>query len=165
MALPILDAVFASAADLPRRQMLALWLVGELGFGSIDDYWTFPEKHLWAKIGEAVGDKTEADYLGLPVRYIWKDIYNGVAGSGGTIDWGEKEAIGRIAAAYRGDTGDAGALATYINWPWRYQVASIIISLGGPQPIEGDFFGFDDGIDIGNLLYDDGVTFGNLIYA
>ena len=31
MALPTLDATFASAADLPRRQMLAKWLVKELG--------------------------------------------------------------------------------------------------------------------------------------
>jgi hypothetical protein len=30
MALPVLDATFASAADLPRRQMLAKWLVEEL---------------------------------------------------------------------------------------------------------------------------------------
>jgi hypothetical protein len=31
MALPTLDAVFASAADVPRRYMLAKWLVEELG--------------------------------------------------------------------------------------------------------------------------------------
>jgi hypothetical protein len=92
----------------------------------INNYYSLPEKQLWARIGAEVGDKTEADYLGLPTRYIWRDIYNGVAGSGGTIDWSEKEALGHIAAAYRGDIGNPAALATYINWPWRYQVASII---------------------------------------
>jgi len=126
MALPVLDATFASAADLPRRMMLARWLADESGVGSLDNYYSLPEKQLWARIGAEVGDKTEADYLGLPTRYIWRDIYNGVAGSGGTIDWSEKEALGHIAAAYRGDTGNPAALATYINWPWRYQVASII---------------------------------------
>jgi hypothetical protein len=126
MALPVLDATFASAADLPRRMMLARWLADESGVGTLDNYYSLPEKQLWARIGAEVGDKTEADYLGLPTRYIWRDIYNGVAGSGGTIDWSEKEALGHIAAAYRGDTGNPAALATYINWPWRYQVASII---------------------------------------
>jgi hypothetical protein len=258
MALPTLDAVFASAADQPRRYMLSQWLVGEkeevagpssvlvsgldaeyngvyVYDGDIDGrpsyrlnentniYWsdgaegwliddgggtatsnsdvpypwlatnwfdegidpenivlteipaanpianylTLPERYLWAKIAVAAGaPKDEAFYINAPKQYAWKDIYDAVAGSGlGTIDWGEKQALGHIAAAYRGDTGDAGALATYINWPWRYQVASIIISLGGSSPIEGDFFGFDDGIDIGNLLYDDGVTSGNLVFA
>jgi hypothetical protein len=129
MALPVLDATFASAADLPRRMMLARWLADESGVGSLDNYYSLPEKQLWARIGAEVGDKTEADYLGLPTRYIWRDIYNGVAGSGGTIDWSEKEALGHIAAAYRGDTGNPANLATYIDWPWRYQVASIIVSL------------------------------------
>jgi hypothetical protein len=44
-------------------------------------------------------------------------------------DWTEKQALGHIAAAYRGDTGTPENLATYINWPWRYQVASIITAL------------------------------------
>jgi hypothetical protein len=43
------------------------------------------------------------------------------------IDWSEKQALGHIAAAYRGDTGTPENLATYIDWPWRYQVASIVI--------------------------------------
>ena len=42
------------------------------------------------------------------------------------IQWSEKEALGHIAAAYRGDTSNPEALATYIDWPWRYQVAAII---------------------------------------
>jgi hypothetical protein len=42
------------------------------------------------------------------------------------LKWGEKEAIGRIAAAVRGDEADPALVATYINWPWRYQMASII---------------------------------------
>jgi hypothetical protein len=229
MALPTLDSVFASAADLPRRQMLAKWLVGETetggnssvavsGAGSseangtytyrgdyngkgyynlvgeadsttenviiwsdedrwnihvtsedtlytsssdtefpwtalwdesngdlpvptvtevppqsptIADYWTLPERYLWAKIAVAAGaPKDEAAYIGLPKQYAWKDIYNAVSGSSlGTIDWSEKQALGHIASAYRGDTGNPEALATYINWPWRYQVASIITSL------------------------------------
>jgi hypothetical protein len=44
-------------------------------------------------------------------------------------DWSEKQALGHIAAAYRGDTGNPANLATYIDWPWRYQVASIITEL------------------------------------
>jgi hypothetical protein len=230
MALPTLDAVFASAADLPRRMMLARWLadekgeiagpssvlvsgagseeangtytergevngrsyynlVGESDFPTeysiywqgdrwaitdfqgdfyyeanvdvespwlveawelsdigtgpvptvteipaanpIANYLTLPERYLWAKIAVAAGaPKDEAAYIGLPKQYAWKDIYDAVAGSSlGTIDWSEKQALGHIAAAYRGDTANPEALATYINWPWRYQVASIITSL------------------------------------
>jgi hypothetical protein len=131
MALPTLDSVFASAADVPRRYMLAQWLVGELGSGLVADYVTLPERYLWAKIAVAAGaPKDEAAYIGLPKNYAWKDIYDAVSGSSlGTIDWSEKQALGHIAAAYRGDTGNPEALATYINWPWRYQVASIITSL------------------------------------
>jgi hypothetical protein len=128
MALPTLDSVFASAANVPRKYMLAQWLVNELGSGAIADYVTLPERYLWAKIAVAAGGtKDEAAYIGLPKQYAWKDIYDAVSGSSlGTIDWTEKQALGHIAAAYRGDTGNAGALATYIDWPWRYQVASII---------------------------------------
>jgi hypothetical protein len=134
MALPALDATFASAADLPRKQMLAKWLAEELDAGTVDDYYSLPEKQLWARIGASVGNKTEADYLGLPNRYIWRDIYNAVSGSNlGTIDWSEKQALGHIAAAYRGDTGNPANLATYIDWPWRYQVASIITQLASDE--------------------------------
>jgi hypothetical protein len=225
MALPTLDAVFASAADLPRRVMLAKWLVEELGeiqapssvlvsgagtsevngvytyrgeiggkqyynlvgydtnfnirsivwdssswlinsseetqyqstlvdvaypwlatfevsnglspvptvtevpaSNPISNYYDLPERYLWAKIAVAAGaPKDEAAYIGLPKQYAWKDIYNAVSGSSlGTIDWSEKQALGHIAAAYRGDTGNPANLATYIDWPWRYQVASII---------------------------------------
>lgn len=138
MALPALDATFASAADLPRRQMLAKWLVEELGSGSVADYWTLPEKYLWAKIAVAAGGpKTEADYISLPKNYAWSDIYNAVASASGShVDWTEKQALGHIAAAYRGDTENPEALATYINWPWRYQVASIISALTSEEPPE-----------------------------
>lgn len=131
MALPTLDATFASAANLPRRQMLANWLVKELGSGSIADYWDLPERYLWAKIAVAAGGaKDEATYISLPKQHIWKDIYDAISGSSdGTIDWSEKQALGHIAAAYRGDTETQGSLATYIDWPWRYQVASIIEEL------------------------------------
>ena len=131
MALPTLDATFASAADLPRRQMLAKWLVEELGLGSIADYYDLPERYLWAKIAVAAGaPKDEAFYINAPKQYAWKDIYDAVSGSSlGTIDWGEKQALGHIAAAYRGDTANPANLATYIDWPWRYQVASIITAL------------------------------------
>lgn len=131
MALPTLDATFASAADLPRRQMLAKWLVEELGSGSIADYYDLPERYLWAKIAVAAGaTRGEADYISPPKNYVWKAIYDAVSGSSlGTIDWSEKQALGHIAAAYRGDTGNPANLATYIDWPWRYQVSSIITSL------------------------------------
>ena len=221
MALPTLDATFASSVDLPRRQMLARWLVEELGetqaasnvsvsgagssgvngpyidagfFGGkrfynlqsggcviawdspnwvirniasitlytsnnnvefpwqvttwsaasgsapvptvsespspspISNYYDLPERYLWAKIAVAAGGpKTEAAYISLPKNYAWSDIYNAVAGSSGNhTDWTEKQALGHIAAAYRGDTGTPENLATYIDWPWRYQVAAII---------------------------------------
>jgi hypothetical protein len=229
MALPTLDAVFASAADLPRRYMLAQWLVGEKeetqgsssvlvsgagegaangtytyrgeesgkpyynlvgeanGIGEssiywdgtqwtisdngfyvssedtefpwlvttwqflngeepaptvteipaaspISNYYTLPERYLWAKIAVAAGaPRSEADYISLPKQYVWKAIYDAVSGSSlGTIDWTEKQALGHIAAAYRGDTGNPANLATYIDWPWRYQVASIIGALNTP---------------------------------
>jgi hypothetical protein len=229
MALPTLDAVFASAADQPRRYMLSQWLAGEKeetqgsssvlvsgagtttsngiytldgqengknkyvfgdnyigwsgsewliydevslsdwGYASSDDtefpwqaifittngdepdptvtevpaanpiadYITLPERYLWAKIAVAAGGpKTEADYISLPKQYVWKAIYDAVSGSSlGTIDWGEKQALGHIAAAYRGDTGNPANLATYIDWPWRYQVASIITQLASEEPI------------------------------
>jgi hypothetical protein len=44
-------------------------------------------------------------------------------------DWSENVSLGHIAAAYRGDTGNPANLATYIDWPWRYKVASIIQAL------------------------------------
>lgn len=217
MALPTLDATFASSADLPRKQMLAKWLVEELGSGSIAEYYSLPERYLWAKIAVAAGaPKTEADYISLPKNYVWSDIYNAVSGdiaqsavvvsglsqtqyngsyvydgevngkpsyrlnlstsiywtmasewtiegaenaiSGSSViypwlatgwineginptgilltpqtpnhtDWSENVALGHIAAAYRGDTGNPANLATYIDWPWRYKVASIIQAL------------------------------------
>ena len=229
MALPTLDATFASSADLPRKQMLARWLVEELGetqvpssvtvsgagtaaingiyfadgtfngktkytltgaisspifpsgfsnsiawygttwqivsttgqYASFDDvaypwlvtswltsggsnpvptvtevpapspisnYYDLPERYLWAKIAVAAGaSRGEADYISLPKNYAWSDIYNAVAGSSGNhTDWSENVALGHIAAAYRGDTANPANLATYIDWPWRYKVASII---------------------------------------
>ena len=230
MALPNLDATFASFADLPRRQMLAKWLVEELGetqapsnvlvseagsgvvngtytytgvsdgkphynlpvssdtdrsaiswltnqwtiwgdgnesqYSSTDDvefpwqvttwigedggppmptvteipsqnpianYYDLPERYLWAKIAVAAGaPREEAAYISLPKNYAWSDIYNAVAGSSGNhTDWSENVALGHIAAAYRGDTGNPANLATYIDWPWRYKVASIITSISG----------------------------------
>jgi hypothetical protein len=226
MALPVLDATFASSVDLPRRQMLAKWLVEELveiqapsdvlvsGAGSsavnglyigagfiggkksynsqsgsyalswngtnwgirssvggiaiytssnnvefpwqattwivgvgtlpvptvsespavnpVSNYYDLPERYLWAKIAVAAGaSRPEADYVSLPKNYAWSDIYNAVASASGShTDWTEKQALGHIAAAYRGDTANPEALATYINWPWRYQVASIVTHLG-----------------------------------
>jgi hypothetical protein len=240
MALPTLDATFASAADLPRRQMLAKWLVNETGVGTIADYYDLPERYLWAKIAVAAGaPRGEADYISLPKNYAWSDIYNAVAGlippsnvlvsgsglvfcdgvytqdgeeggkpryvksGGGTInwnedrwlidgndedidyegiedtefpwsvtswsvsngeppvptvteipqpspnhtDWSENVALGHIAAAYRGDTGNPANLATYIDWPWRYQVASIIDATSVCSDADAGVF-----ID-GNFLY------------
>lgn len=215
MALPTLDATFASSADLPRKQMLAKWLVQNIGSGNIADYYDLPERYLLAKIAVVAGaPKTEADYISLPKNYVWSDIYNAVSGdiaqstvvvsglsnsqyngsyvynglvgsrasyrlnsnisiywNGGSwllndgpisvasdsdvaypwlatgwydegvgdptgliltpqtpnhTDWSENVALGHIAAAYRGDTGNPANLATYIDWPWRYKVAAII---------------------------------------
>lgn len=130
MALPTLDATFASSADLPRKQMLAKWLVGESTLGSIGDYAFLPERYILAKIAAATNARPETDYIDLPKSYIWNYIYNAVSESSGIrTDWSEKEALGYIAAAYRGDTANPANLATYIDWPWRYKVASIILAL------------------------------------
>jgi len=168
MALPTLDSVFASAANVPRKYMLAQWLVNELGSGAIADYVTFPERYLWAKIAVAAGAPLpEANYISLPKQYAWSDIYNAVAGSSlGTIDWSEKQALGHIAAAYRGDTNNPANLATYIDWPWRYQVASIIGGINPTFPSNGllAFWKLADLTDAsgnGNTLTNtNGVTFG-----
>jgi hypothetical protein len=119
--------------------MLAKWLVEDLGSGSIADYYDLPERYLWAKIAVAAGAPLlEADYISLPKNYVWKAIYDAVSGSSlGTIDWVEKQALGHIAAAYRGDTANPANLATYIDWPWRYQVASIIGGIGPAFPSAG----------------------------
>jgi hypothetical protein len=97
----------------------------------VSNYYDLPERYLWAKIAVAAGaSRPEADYVSLPKNYAWSDIYNAVASASGShTDWTEKQALGHIAAAYRGDTANPEALATYIDWPWRYQVASIITSL------------------------------------
>jgi hypothetical protein len=116
---------------MPRRQMLAKWLVNASYSGTVDDYYTLPEKYIYAKIAVASGaTRSEYDYISLPDRYTLSDIYKAVSGSSAdTIDRGEKEALGWIAAAVRGDASDPVKVATYINWPWRYQVASIITAL------------------------------------
>ena len=170
MALPTLDATFASSADLPRRQMLARWLIEELGSGSVANYYDLPERYLWAKIAVAAGaPREEAAYISLPKNYAWSDIYNAVAGSSGNhTDWSENVALGHIAAAYRGDTGNPANLATYIDWPWRYKVASIIGGIspsGSVFPSNGllAFWKLDDLTDAsgnGNsLTNNNGVTF------
>jgi hypothetical protein len=149
--------------------MLAQWLVNELGSGSIADYVTLPERYLWAKIAVAAGaPKTEADYISLPKQYVWKAIYDAVSGSSaGTIDWGEKQALGHIAAAYRGDTANPANLATYIDWPWRYQVASIINALQVPPTPEfspsdiDDLVLWLDGSDSSTMF--DATSGGNLV--
>jgi hypothetical protein len=145
--------------------MLAQWLVNELGSGSVANYVTLPERYLWAKIAVAAGaPRGEADYISLPKNYVWSDIYNAVASASGShTDWSEKQALGHIAAAYRGDTGNPVNLATYIDWPWRYQVASIIVATGAVVVVDG--FEFNDGVDIGSLLYNDGVDSGLLLFA
>jgi hypothetical protein len=75
MALPVLDAVFASSADLPRRQLLSKWLVEQSGSGSIDDFCTLPERYLYAKIAVSLGGpRTEQEYIELPKSYAWSDI-------------------------------------------------------------------------------------------
>lgn len=80
-------------------------------------------------------------------------------------DWSEKQALGHIAAAYRGDTGTPENLATYIDWPWRYQVAAIIDGVGPAFPSDGllAFWKLADLTDAsgnGNALINtNGVTF------
>ena len=79
MALPVLDAVFASSADLPRRQLLSEWLVEQLGSGSIADFSTLPERYLYAKIAVSLGGpRTEQEYIELPKSYAWSDIYGAI---------------------------------------------------------------------------------------
>jgi len=152
MALPERDGEFAAAASLPMRVMLAQWLVNASYKGSPSDYATLPEQYLYAKIAVASGaPRSEYDYISLPKNYVWKAIYDAVTGtSGGLIEWGEKLALGHIAAAYRGDAGSPELLATYINWPWRYQVASNIIS-SQPSSETLDYMAASGAIDLEGL--------------
>lgn len=79
MALPVLDAVFASSADLPRTQLLSKWLTEQLGSGSIADFSTLPERYLYAKIAVSLGGpRTEQEYIELPKSYAWSDIYGAI---------------------------------------------------------------------------------------
>jgi hypothetical protein len=79
MALPVLDAVFASSADLPRTQLLSRWLTEQLGSGSIADFSTLPERYLYAKIAVSLGGpRTEQEYIELPKSYAWSDIYGAI---------------------------------------------------------------------------------------
>ena len=229
------DPGYISTDDVPYPWLAGFAFFAELGTpilteipapSPISNYYTLPERYLWAKIAVAAGGpKTEADYISLPKNYVWSDIYNAVSGdiaestvvvsglsdtqyngryvydggvngkpsyrlntnrriywepdegwilgdviidqfilsassvsypwlatgwySQGTnqfdptglvltpetpnhTDWSENVALGHIAAAYRGDTGNPANLATYIDWPWRYQVASIITAIAAP---------------------------------
>jgi hypothetical protein len=137
------ETYYESTEDVEFPWLVETWELSDVGAGPVPtvteipaanpvaNYLTLPERYLWAKIAVAAGGtKDEAAYIGLPKQYAWKDIYDAVSGSSlGTIDWTEKQALGRIAAAYRGDTANPANLATYIDWPWRYQVASIITAL------------------------------------
>jgi len=79
MALPVLDAVFASSADLPRRQLLSKWLVNTSYSGTVDDFYNLPERYLYAKIAvELGGPRTEQEYIELPKSYAWSDIYGAI---------------------------------------------------------------------------------------
>ena len=79
MALPVLDAVFASSADLQRTQLLSKWLTEQLGSGSIADFSTLPERYLYAKIAVSLGGpSTEQEYIELPKSYAWSDIYGAI---------------------------------------------------------------------------------------
>jgi hypothetical protein len=148
------DLYYEASEDVEFPWLVEIWGASDVGTGPsptvteipaanpIANYVTLPERYLWAKIAVAAGaPKDEAFYINAPKQYAWKDIYDTVSGSSlGTIDWGEKQALGHIAAAYRGDTGNPANLATYIDWPWRYQVASIITQLVSeeePPPEEG----------------------------
>jgi hypothetical protein len=79
MALPVLDAAFASSADLPRRQLLSKWLVNTSYSGTVDDFYNLPERYLYAKIAvELGGPRTEQEYIELPKSYAWSDIYGAI---------------------------------------------------------------------------------------
>jgi hypothetical protein len=88
--------------------------LGEVAYKSSDDT-EFPwQATTWTGVGGAAPPPTVTEVTQAGPSHI---------------DWTEKQALGHIAAAYRGDTGNPANLATYIDWPWRYQVASIITAL------------------------------------
>jgi hypothetical protein len=98
-------------------------------------YW-FEDSNLWVFSNIGIGNAASESDVAYPwLATDWFD--EGIDPTGLVLtpetpnhtDWSEKQALGHIAAAYRGDTANAGALATYIDWPWRYQVASIITAL------------------------------------
>jgi hypothetical protein len=97
---------------------------------------------VWSNVEWVLEDLQSGDDILSPsdVSYPWMAtgwINDGIDPTGLVLmpetpnhtDWSEKQALGHIAAAYRGDTANPANLATYIDWPWRYQVASIITSL------------------------------------
>jgi hypothetical protein len=168
MPIPSLNDQVAINASLPKREIFARWLIGVQGFGETGDYATLPERYLLAKIAVAYGcPRSEADYISLPKQYVWSDIYNAIAGDTGPhSDWSEKQALGWIIGATYGDQNNQSFLSYYIDLPTRIQLALLVELNGGtPQPPQTFFIEFDDGIDIGNLLYNDGVSSGKLIYA
>jgi len=99
---------------------------------SIYIYW---ESIYWILFNDGDFAKSESDVAYPWLATNWFD--DGINPTGLVLtpetpnhtDWSEKQALGHIAAAYRGDTANPANLATYIDWPWRYQVASIITAL------------------------------------
>jgi len=133
MALPALTAKFAEIASLPKKEVLARWLVAKTGTGSISEYWSLPEKYILANIAVAYDpSKTLSDYISLKNQWLWSAIYNKVSTTVVVkdieIDWDETLGLGYIAAALRNDD-TAASVLPYIQWSTRYQLASIITSI------------------------------------
>ncbi len=156
-----LNEEVATLASMPKNMILANWLVNVQGCGTIDDYWSLPERYLYAKIAVAYGcPLDEASYaIGLPLNYCWSDIYNAITGSTDNhTDWNERVALGWILAAENGVTLDLSVVAYYIDLPLRFQLA--LLASDGINNA-----GYDDGVDSGYLLYDDGVNAGYIEFA
>jgi len=126
MAIPSLDSVVAGYINLPLRIQYAKWLAG-LTEEDFSEYATYPERYLLAKIAVGVGaPKDEAAYISLPSEYVYKAIYDALTETeDGEADWDEKEALGRIAAAYNQSETNAECVAWFISLPKKYQLALI----------------------------------------
>jgi hypothetical protein len=134
MAIPSLDSVVAGYINLPLRIQYAKWLAGVVD-EDFSEYATYPERYLLAKIAVGVGaPKDEAAYISPPSEYVYKAIYDALTETeDGEVDWDEKEALGRIAAAYNQSTA-SDEIAWFVSLPKKYQLGLIVAFANSDEP-------------------------------
>lgn len=126
MAIPTFDSAFAEVVSLPKKVQLCRWLIKVKGSGVVDDFYTLPNRYLYAKIAVAYGcPLDEASYISQPIIYTINAIYRKVAGSSdnGLLFDDMKTGLGAVVAAIRGDQDISDRLGFYIDLPEKYQLA------------------------------------------